>query len=402
MIPAEYSVVFGHSKCLARAGAARCAPTLYFANINKEDNRAAILIITALLFPVLLAFLALALDVGKIYDLKRRTRNAANAGAIGGAYEVYRQNTTYAEVNQAGQEDSIKNGFDDSEFNVTVTINYPYTWQGVSGYVEAIVSETGPTYFARVFNQNNVTVRSRAVAGMGNYNGACVIALDPTAAKAMTIRGTVNFDVNCEIEVHSENPRGLIISGSSVCIQSAGVGVVGGYRVNGNLDPDCFNPKPVDEISYHEDPIYYAMHIEETPSLEEPDATAFTTCDWWDTEIDGDQTLSPGYYCGSEYPDPDPITGKIKYHPAIKISSGTVYLESGVYYLDSGMHISGGIITHDLSDTDPGVLFYNTNQFWAAPPYPKTPTIGARFVLRGMRKSRCRATRATTTTIREG
>ena len=35
LIPAEYSVVFGHSKCLARAGAARCAPTLYFANINR-------------------------------------------------------------------------------------------------------------------------------------------------------------------------------------------------------------------------------------------------------------------------------------------------------------------------------------------------------------------------------
>ena len=51
----------------------------------KEDSRAVILIITALLFPVLLAFLALALDVGKIYDLKRRTQNAANAGAIGGA-----------------------------------------------------------------------------------------------------------------------------------------------------------------------------------------------------------------------------------------------------------------------------------------------------------------------------
>ena len=36
LIPAEYSVVFGHSKCLARAGAARCAPTLYFANINRR------------------------------------------------------------------------------------------------------------------------------------------------------------------------------------------------------------------------------------------------------------------------------------------------------------------------------------------------------------------------------
>ena len=283
------------------------------------------------------------------------------------------------EVNQAGQEDSIKNGFDDSESNVTVTINYPYTWQGVSGYVEAIVSETEPTYFARVFNQNNVTVRSRAVAGMGNYNGPCVIALDPTAAKAMTIRGTVNSDVNCEIEVHSENPRGLIISGSSVCMQSAGVGVVGGYRVNGNLDPDCFKPKPVDGISYHEDPIYYAMYIEEPPKLEEPDATTvypdLVAACIWDTEIDGDQTLSPGYYCGSSYDvttcDPDPpyaCTIETFYNPAIKISSGTVYLESGVYYLDSGMHISGGIIKHDPFDTDPGVLFYNTNQFWAGTP----------------------------------
>ena len=93
----------------------------------KEDSRAAILIITALLFPVLVAFLALALDVGKIYDLKRRTQNAANAGAIGGAYEVY------AEVNQAGQEDSIKNGFDNSDSNVTVTINYPTLGIGLAG-----------------------------------------------------------------------------------------------------------------------------------------------------------------------------------------------------------------------------------------------------------------------------
>ena len=38
LIPAEYSVVFGHSKCLARAGAARCAPTLYFANINRMSG----------------------------------------------------------------------------------------------------------------------------------------------------------------------------------------------------------------------------------------------------------------------------------------------------------------------------------------------------------------------------
>ena len=38
LILAEYSVVFGYSECLAGAGAARCAPTLYFANINKSTR----------------------------------------------------------------------------------------------------------------------------------------------------------------------------------------------------------------------------------------------------------------------------------------------------------------------------------------------------------------------------
>ncbi len=37
LIPAEYSVVFGYSECLAGAGAARCAPALYFANINNQE-----------------------------------------------------------------------------------------------------------------------------------------------------------------------------------------------------------------------------------------------------------------------------------------------------------------------------------------------------------------------------
>ena len=41
-----------------------------------QDDKAVILILTALLFPVLLAFMGLALDVGMIYDYKRRQQEA--------------------------------------------------------------------------------------------------------------------------------------------------------------------------------------------------------------------------------------------------------------------------------------------------------------------------------------
>ena len=203
----------------------------------------------------------------------------------------------------------------------------------------------------------------------------------------MVISGTVDFDVDCEIEVHSDNPAGLTINGSSPCVESAGIGVVGGYRVNGNLNPDCFDPEPVGGMMYDDDPIHHALYVEDPPSLQEPDVTTaypdLVSACIWDTEISGDQTLWPGYYCGSSYDvttcaplAPFACTTQTFYHPAIKISGGTVYLKSGVYYLDSGMHISGGTITHDPNEADPGVLFYNTNQFWANPPPRKPRPLG--------------------------
>ncbi len=102
-------------------------------------------------------------------------------------------------------------------------------------------------------------------------------------------------------------------------------------------------------MMYDDDPIHHALYVEDPPSLQEPDVTTaypdLVSACIWDTEISGDQTLWPGYYCGSSYDvttcaplAPFACTTQTFYHPAIKISGGTVYLKSGVYYLDSGMH----------------------------------------------------------------
>ena len=45
----------------------------------RKDRCAVIVVITALVFPVLLAFAALALDAGMFQDMKRRQKNAAIA-----------------------------------------------------------------------------------------------------------------------------------------------------------------------------------------------------------------------------------------------------------------------------------------------------------------------------------
>ena len=241
------------------------------------------------------------------------------------------------------------------------------------------------------------------MAGLGNYASGCVIALDPNVSRAMVIQGSIDFDVNCEIEVYSDDPDGLRVNGSSPCVQSGGIGVVGGYTINGNLDPDCFDPEPNGGMYYHDDPISEALAdgilVEPDPTTD-PSFPSFPRCDYVDKEISsGIEYLAPGYYCGTEYPDPDPVTGLPVYHPALKISGGTVYLANGIYYLDSGLRMSGGTLTHDPNAPAPaGVLLYNTNEVWAAdpaatPPSWQTPTIGVRFGSRGMRWLRYPVTR---------
>ena len=86
----------------------------------RRDESGVLLIITALLLPILLAILGLSLDVGIIYDDKRRQQNAADSGAMGGAHELWRGNTD--KVQSSAKDDTKRNGFDDNDSDVTVTV----------------------------------------------------------------------------------------------------------------------------------------------------------------------------------------------------------------------------------------------------------------------------------------
>ena len=95
----------------------------------RRESRGVVIIVTALVFPVLVAFLGLALDVGMMYDYKRRQQNAADAGALGGAHELWRGNTGH--VTTSAKADTSRNGFDATEPAITVVVTTPY--EGDSG-----------------------------------------------------------------------------------------------------------------------------------------------------------------------------------------------------------------------------------------------------------------------------
>ncbi len=111
-----------------------------------KDSRGIVAVVTALAFPVLLAFAALALDVGYLQDMKRRQKNAAIAAALAAGHELWLVNgDDEAEVQAKAEADRNNFGEDDG---VTITVSIPPisgTYFGVANHAEVVLSQTVPT-----------------------------------------------------------------------------------------------------------------------------------------------------------------------------------------------------------------------------------------------------------------
>ena len=154
-----------------------------------KQSGGSLIVLTALMFPFLLSFMALSLDIGMIYDVKRRQQKAADSSAMGAGQEIWRQNA--AQVIPAGKADAKKNGFDDNQGAVTVNVEYPYAYNGgnANDYVRVTISEVVPTYFARLLGPESATVRSQAVAGLVNFADGCYYVLNESSNQAFKSGG---------------------------------------------------------------------------------------------------------------------------------------------------------------------------------------------------------------------
>ena len=228
----------------------------------------------------------------------------------------------------------------------------------------------------RILNRNEVTIQSRAVAGLVRYASGCLHALDPSSRGALTVSGNATIDSGCEVMVNSDHTRAITVNGGG-CLSAGYIGTSGDYVSNGSRN--CIDPPPVTEVAPAFDSMAYLQAME---------PTAAGVPDYIDVGIsgsDGIVTLSPGTYAGSliEEQSTDPITGDLLYdpltgdpimevvgrNPAIRISGGEVRFEPGLYILDSAMRINSDSVVRVVDalgfvQTEPGtagVTFYNTN-----------------------------------------
>lgn len=281
------------------------------------DRSGSYAIVTAVLFPVLIGFVAFGTDVGVWFLKHQSLQTAADSAALSAANALESGNSDIALVAQAV---SGKYGFVAGTNGTTVTVNKPPksgSYQDSSNAIEVILKTAQPRYFSSIFNNQPLTIAARAVAREGSPGGGCVLSLDRTASGAATLQGSASVNLtNCALYDDS-NSSSALTTGGTGSIQALATYVVGGVSSTANI---ATTQGVITDAAVVGDP--YAK--ESPPSVPGP-------CQHFNPN---DSILPNTLYCN------------------IKVGANqTVTLSPGIYYIDVG---SGGSFKVDGQGTVTG------------------------------------------------
>ncbi len=292
------------------------------------SQKGSILMLGAVTLLAVTAFAGLALDASYMYFHKRTMQTAADAGAYGAALELLRGGTG---IVSAAKADTARNGFTDGSDDVTVSVNHPPTSGTKSGnasFVEVIVSHPQPTWFMRALNFNSITVKARAVAGIGSTGNGCVYALNQDTGNqnnGFFVNGTTNSTFSCGVFSNS-NFRAV----GGACVVTPTVSYTGTYT-NSDTSGNC-GPAGIGQGVPTVDPLANKYSI---PS--------YGSCTAHNFRVNGGTTVTipPGTYCGGIT-----ISGSVEH---VIFSSGQFILLGGGLSINGSVSVSGS-----------GVTFFNT------------------------------------------
>src|ERR1017187_4790287 len=125
--------------------------------IFRRDEHGQVLVLTALCMTILFGFMALAIDVGLLFNDKRKLQNAADAAATSAAID-YMFNTSQTTATAAANSAVTANQISGATVTVNYAPNITSSYHNTSSYIEVILTVPDPTFFMGMFNQKTVTV----------------------------------------------------------------------------------------------------------------------------------------------------------------------------------------------------------------------------------------------------
>jgi hypothetical protein len=206
------------------------------------DNGGATAVIGAILFPVVVGGLGLGAETGYWYLTQRKLQHVADVSAYAAGARL-RADDSYEKIVAAARHVARESGYKGTP-ELEVNTPYPHETFDDDKLVEVVASETQPRLFsavvARIFSSDpdmTVTMSARAVgmveAGAGTV--ACVLALSPTASRAVSMdgSGSVNLE-GCDIASNSNAADALYATStvSTDCAYSVGGAQAPGLTTN--------------------------------------------------------------------------------------------------------------------------------------------------------------------------
>jgi len=198
----------------------------------KRDDKGSMLAVLAVL-PILAGAVAIGIETGQLYRVKRQMQSSADAAALAGAIDrmAGKNNAT---ITSTAQYEAGRNGFSDGASGVTVAVNAPPTTGpnvATTGAVEVIITKsTGFSLGAVLMSwmgggaAASFDMKARSVAAQGtvtstttSYEG-CLVALTTAAEQGVSFTNFSSFTSDCTI-VSNGSATGSG-SGASVNISS--------------------------------------------------------------------------------------------------------------------------------------------------------------------------------------
>ncbi len=339
-------------------------------------RRGLVMVLAAVLMPVVVGAMALALDCGVMYLQRRQAQTAADAAALAGAYALY-NGSNQSVAQSAAIAVGAQNGFTIPSSNVTPT----------STTVAVQVTATPPRFFSALWGKGSLTISASAKAATGvnagskPYSNYAILVLDPTSSGALTLSNNteitdsnqVNTPTGTGIQVNSNSSTAVIATNSAHT--DVPVSIVGGYTTKNSA---YFGGTVTTGAPVVADPLA-SLPVPSIPAATSTPATSYSG--------NASYTMQPGLYTQSvTISNPATVTMQpglyyFQSGASLTIESGGGLIGSGVtLYMDGGgtinfTNLSSTTLSAPTSGTYQGVVYFQDRNSTTTPTFGNNATI---------------------------
>lgn len=188
------------------------------------------------------------------------------------------------------------------------------------------------------FTGETVAIRVEATATVSPGTPVCMMALNPHAAKALSIQGTADLlAVGCAVQVNSDNATNALYQNGS------GTATADSFCVHGQHSGSNFTPSPKDNCWYENDPLASLFASDWAAAGIDTMPCTYSNLPQINTAATTITYLLPGVYCGG-----------------LTIKKGIALLQTGQMYVfrDGPLEIQAG---GTLQGTETPVLFHGNS-----------------------------------------